>query len=181
MSCGWQLNFNAPNRYHVTQAIWDEDLSDDLLDEWITVGSDHYQKIGFWIQVEEARQENLNRLLLAEKYLEVLRAGDSVSASVYRGPDSRYLLLTYQPATVGELLRWAGLSEEESLSLGEWTGKPQLSIWIDLETCLLAKALCDLEGKEPDGKDVQIQVQQMFASFDEDLWVNSPEQYSVTQ
>ena len=191
----WQLDFNAPNRYHVTQAIWEEGRSVDLWDEWITIGSDHYEKIGFWVKLEDAPREGMNWLLLADKHLRILRGGDAVSARVFRSSDSRYVVLTYQPATLGELLRWGGLSEESNpfsnektqppagdrgdlqpINPNEWTGKPQLSIWIDLETRLLAKAVCDLEGKGPDGKDVHMQIEQVFAGFDQDLWVNPPEQ-----
>jgi len=42
-NCEWRCSFVPPERCHVTQAGAGD------FDEWITIGSDHYWNLGFWI------------------------------------------------------------------------------------------------------------------------------------
>ena len=47
VSLAWRMNFQHPDRFFVTQQMFDPDMG-ELGDQWVSVGNKNYQNAGFW-------------------------------------------------------------------------------------------------------------------------------------
>lgn len=171
-SIQWRVDFVQPARYHVTQSAWDDELG-ELFDEWVSIGKEHYQNAGLWIQVDDEESMNqtnaLNRSLSVETWLDILRYDDPVSSHVYRYRQSRYLLLEYKAPKSSESSR--GYFEVCAWLLNS---RCEMRIWVDLDKSLLAKGELVFEGQSPEGEHVHGEVQQVFTSYNENVQVRPP-------
>jgi hypothetical protein len=164
----WRLDFVRPDKYHITQAIWDVELG-ELWDEWVAIGKENYQNSGLWIRTEDGRHDELNRLLLVENLLDFLRNEDPISSDLYGYLQKSYLLLEYKDPISSEFgLRL--IEEYKDLQNRRF----EVRVWIDLETGFLAKGEVIVKGKTSEGEHVHGEVQQVFTSYNQDVKVNPP-------
>jgi len=170
-----RLDFVKPDRFHVSQAMWDDDLGeldDDLgvklFDEWVIEGNQHYRRSGFWHQVKDAEWTKgdirVSRSLLVDDFVTILRTQEFVSAESYQYEGSQYLLLTY------ENIDSVDLTEEELEGL-EWR------IWVDLDTHLLAKGEQIFKGQTAEGEEFMWDMQHAFTAYNEKIEVRPPTRF----
>jgi len=162
----WRLDFLAPDRFHVRQAApakvfgMPEDQPADqemLFDEWVSIGTDHYQNMGLWVEVEDSDSIQglceTNESLLATKPLDVLAKNDPLSAAAYSSGENHYLRLEYEPsALIGECN-------------GSLDSQDAFSIWVDLDTDHLVK----VEAATSHGR-----ICQVFTGYEQALTVRPP-------
>jgi tetratricopeptide (TPR) repeat protein len=167
VSIKWEIDFARPDSYHVTQVAypWGE------LDEWVSIGQEHYQGIGLWAELPEARNDELNLFLLADKWLEILQVADPVSTHMYRYREENYLLLEYTVRTVRELDRFAWYFEETSSVLNS---RGQIHVWVDLKTDRLAKGELVIQDQDSNGEHIHYEIQQVFTNYNIDMRFTAP-------
>ena len=159
----WRLDFAKPDRYHVNQKGWGG--QDYEYDEWVTIGSEHYNNVGLWVKWVDSGRIKLNSLLRVEKYLLLLRAQEPKSASVYHYRDRSYYVLEYESSDLGGFAAFSDLL----------IGPAHFRIWIDSETGLLAKGEFVARTKEPKGKEVPFELQQTFAGYGSEIHIEAPQ------
>lgn len=157
----WELQFAKPDRYQVKQTAWDGQYY--VVDDWITVGSEEFINILYWMKKENTRSE-LNELLRVDKYLPILRQEAPTSAAVYRYNGRRYFVLEYESPHLGDLGKFLRTDPEASY----------LRIWIDSENMLPAKAELVASPKAAKGKEVPRHVDQTFAGYGSDIRIEAP-------
>ena len=167
VSIKWEIDFARPDSYHVTQVAYPY----GELDEWVSIGQEHYQGIGLWAELPEARNDELNLFLLADKWLEILQVADPVSAHVYRYREEHYLLLEYTVRTVRELERFAGYFEETSSVLNS---RGQIHVWVDLKTDRLTKGELVIQDQDSDSEHIHYEFQQVFTNYNMDIRITAP-------
>ena len=162
----WRLDFVNPDRYHISQELWDVELG-DIYDEWVTIGRENYQNAGLWARIDGLNDE-LNMALLVDNMFDIVQNEEPVSSEVYQYDGGRYLLLEYGAQVSGEVIR-RFLESYKDLE-----GPCEIQIWISLETGLFVKGTIIFKGETPDGGLVQGEVHQMFTSYDADVKVSAP-------
>jgi hypothetical protein len=166
--CDWQVSFARPDSYRVNQAAWDEGLG-EVFDEWITIGTEHYQNVGFWLKASlKPDRRELNRFLEIQKYLALLRTEQPTAVAVYRLQNSSYHLLQYTP---GALRGFEAFGDGNK-------GPFDVEIWIDSTTGQLAKARVLISGHQS-GKEHTIELQQVFTSYGEDIKILPPREVAA--
>jgi len=153
----WRLDFVRPDDFHVRQAYLLDDLSDVLLDEWITLGKEHYWFGPNWLRADDALNHRPHHVLLAEKYLDLLKNEGPLSAQQFQYLDLPYLLLKYRVTELLQDFSGIGFSAKGVVDVG---------IWIDSSTNLLAKAVIESED--------QSEFEQVFAAYNEVVVVKQP-------
>ncbi len=129
----WTIEHVVPDRYHVVQSAWRDpdrptgELTDQLFDEWLIVGSDHFLKIMGWMRVDQSSR--MSEQFLLRKYLELLGRPDTRLVGVSSVEGSSYLQLECpslpaSSARIYEVPDAAGQTE----------------MWVDLSTDMLARA-----------------------------------------
>jgi hypothetical protein len=164
VSLMWRIDFVKPDRYHVIQKGWGGG-ADYFYDEWVTLGSEHYDNAGFWMKSDRTGRSKLNPRFRADKYLTILRTEEPKSAAVYHHLGRRYYLLEYESAGLGDFASFS-----ESL-----IGPAHFRIWIDSETGLLAKGELAARNKEPAGKETPFELEQAFAGYGLDIQITTPQ------
>ena len=95
----WRLDFVKPDRFHVSQVMWDDDLG-ELFDEWVVLGEEYYQNAGLWAKARDSRvaEGRLEKdlTLLADNCLTILRTEEFVSSESHQYQGNDYLLLKYE-------------------------------------------------------------------------------------
>jgi len=157
----WRLDFVKPDRFHVSQVMWNGDL-----DEWVIVGEEHYQNAAEWFKTSNPQlAENFyerSRSLLVDHYLTILRTAEFVSSESYND----YLLLKYKNIDLsGDLID----TEQEGT-------ETELRTWIDLDTHLLAKVEMITQSHTPEGEEY-LNMQHVFAAYNEEIEVRPPTQF----
>jgi len=154
---GWRLDFSCPDKYHVRQAFLPEDVSDVLLDEWIAIGNEYYTCLPVWLRADNGADLRPRSSLLPEKFLEILNVASPVRTQRYQYHDEPYLLFEYHmtelPASFGEV---------QLPTAGDF----HLSLWVDLTTNLLVKAVVSSAERS--------ELEQAFAAYNEDVLVKQP-------
>ena len=152
------------DRWHVTQEAWVPKMG-MLYDEWVSIGKENYQNAGLWIHSEDARNAEINQRLLTNNLLDILREGEPASFGIYEYQALGYLLMQYNTPTSAKTC--VGIPKDVE-------GCCEMQIWISLETGFLVKGAFLFDGKTPEGEVVRLEKYHMFASFNEDVRVNSP-------
>jgi tetratricopeptide (TPR) repeat protein len=165
VSTRWEVDFARPDNYRVTQVGYPY----GELDTWISTEQKHYQGIGLWADLPDARNDKLNLFLLVEKWLEILQGADPVSVHVYRYREKHYLLLEYTGKIVRELSRFAWYFEEALLNIC-----PQIHIWVDLKTDRLTKGELVIQDKGSDSKPIHYEIQQVFTNYNIEMQFRAP-------
>ncbi len=160
----WRIDFVRPDRYHVIQKGWGGG-PDYVYDEWVTLGSEHYDNVGVWMKSDGTGRAKLNPRFRADKYLPMLRTEEPKSAAVYHHLGRLYYLLEYESADLGDFANFS-----ESL-----IGPAHFRIWIDSETGLLAKGEFAARNKEPAGKETPFELEQAFAGYGLDIQIKAPQ------
>jgi len=160
----WRIDFVKPDRYHVNQKGWSGG-PDYVYDEWVTLGSEHYDNAGLWMKSEGTGRVNLNPFFKADKYLTILRTEEPKSAAVYHRLSRRYYLLEYESASLGDFATFS-----ESL-----IGPAHFRLWIDSATGLLAKGELAARNKETAGKETPFELEQAFAGYGLDIQIKAPQ------
>jgi hypothetical protein len=163
----WRLDFVNPDRYHISQELWDVELG-DIYDEWVTIGRETYQNAGLWRLTDDGGNDELNMTLRVDSMLDILRSEEPISSEVYQYEGRRYLLLNYGTPGSGRIKR--GLP----LLCKDLEGTCEIEIWISLETGLFVKGTMIYEGETPDGEFAQGEVHQMSTNYDADVKVSPP-------
>jgi hypothetical protein len=163
----WRLDFVSPDRYHITQKLWDVELG-ELYDEWVTIGRENYQNAGLWGRTEDGRNDELNAALQVDSILDIVRDEEPISSEVYQYEGRRYLLLQYGTSVSREVRR--GFLE----TYKDLKGTCQIQIWISLETGLIVKGTIVFRGETPDGEFAQGEVNQMFTNYDAEIEISAP-------
>lgn len=167
VSTKWDFSFVSPDRFQVRQVAYPY----GELDQWTTIGQEHYQfpVVG---QFPDARNDELNRFLLVNKFLEVLRTAEPISQGVYHYRERQYSLLEYKATSVVALDAFAeflGWSSHDGV-----TCTYQVHMWIDSANGILAKGEIVAEGQSQDGENIHEVLQQVFTSYNEDIQMTAP-------
>jgi hypothetical protein len=168
----WRLDFKGPDNFHVAQSAPSASASSKWeFDEWISLGTEHCIRAAVWFRDDNGRNEKLNRLLLVDKFLYLLRAPSPISAQSVTQSGQEYLLLHYEIGATGEMgpladLLGSGLLEEFS--------RCEAQVWLDLGSNLIVKGEFLLHDRKPDGSEVRIGIHQAFACYGEDIRVKQP-------
>jgi hypothetical protein len=155
----WRFEFELSDKYHVRQIVFEEELNQSLLDEWISIGGETYHNVGFWVSGlsgEDPRNER-SYLLSIDKYVSMLRWGEDIAAAQYRFGTSSYYLLNIT----------ANLHEFPECCRGK--------LWIDCSTNLIAKAEM-LTAQAP--ADNRERLEQVFTSYGERIEITPPQEVS---
>jgi hypothetical protein len=163
----WRLDFVNPDRYHISQELWDVELG-DIYDEWVTIGKENYQNTGLWMRTDDGVNDEQNMALRVDSMLDILRNEEPIVSEVYQYEGRRYLILNYGTPVSGGVIRGF------PLLCKDLKGTCEIQIWISLETGLFVKGKIVYEGKTPDGEFAQGEVHQMFICYDEDVNVSPP-------
>lgn len=175
----WRLDFAYPDRFHVTQQMWDDEL-EWLIDEWVSIGDANYGNCGLWF-LKEPTDTETNQSLTSAGFLEVLCHEDPSSQEFYQPHGDAYLRLLYSNPDLtqspnDQLRAFAGA--DESMIIEDH----QVEVWVDLRTGLLVKGCAEIRGTTKDGSHadsesperVHLCFEQMFACFDEKIIVEPP-------
>jgi hypothetical protein len=100
----WRLDFVNPDRYHISQELWDVELG-DIYDEWVTIGRENYQNSGLWSRTEDGVNDEQNMTLRVDSMLDILRNEEPIVSEVYQYEGRRYLLLAYGTPVSGRVSR----------------------------------------------------------------------------
>jgi hypothetical protein len=100
----WRLDFVNPDRYHISQELWDVELG-DIYDEWVTIGRENYQNAGLWSRTEDGVNDEQNMTLRVDSMLDILRNEEPIVSEVYQYEGRRYLLLAYGTPVSGRVSR----------------------------------------------------------------------------
>jgi hypothetical protein len=163
----WRLDFVNPDRYHITQELWDVELG-DIHDEWVTIGRENYENAGLWRRTDDGVNDEQNMALRVDSMLDILRNEEPIVSEVYQYEGRRYLILNYGTPLSG------GVSRGFPLLCKDLKGTCEIQTWISLETGLFVKGKILYEGETPDGEFAQGEVHQMFTCYDEDVNVSPP-------
>ena len=135
----------------------------------MTVGDQHYRSMGFWFQLDDMevkeQDSQLGHSLLVDNILKTLRTQEFVSSETYLYQSTKYLLLKY------EIME----SEDEGLE------DPEMCIWVDLDTHLLAKSDEYVKGQTPEGEEIHVVWQHAFAAYNEQIEVHPPSGLQATE
>jgi hypothetical protein len=168
ISIQWRLDFVHPDRYHVTQEACQAELGEIWLDEWVTIGGDHYENAGLWDRTDDGRRDGVNTGLRVDDMLDIVRYAAPISSEVHQYEGQRYLLLHYDAPASGDVCR--GFLE----GCEEPKYPKQIQIWINLESGFLAKGTILFKEKTPDGETPIGEMQRMFTCYNEDVKVYPP-------
>ena len=163
----WRVDFVKPDRYHVTQTVWDAGQS--LRDHWVSVGKENYQDIGLWMRTKDLYKEGTNQFISLSstlKLLDTLRSVKPTNIGVYGHLHKQYLLLEYDnPASREGPLKMCALLSD---------GNCRIHVWISLDTALFAKAQVIVQGTSTEGKPLDLEVHQAFSCYNEKISVDPP-------
>jgi hypothetical protein len=158
----WSFDSVRPDRYHVVQT------SGDYVDEWITMGVEHFDSLGFaWVKggLEPNSRPELNRKLGMRKYVDVLKklAPSRTTSYLYSG--RQYLRLVYLLSIPGDFG-----------SFFEGTNQPvQLVLWIITDSGRLVKAQTVLTAKTS-SETLSQEFEQEFVGYGADVRIEKPKQ-----
>jgi len=180
----WRLDFVRPYRFHVRQEMWDSKLG-VLFDHWVTIGKETYQTVDLqvpnekgkrakkyyiWKQAKNGTRDGLNKGLLVDRYLEIVRNQIPKFYGVYKYLGERFLLLEYDPRGFPE--QYANLVELcKEIPKGEW----EFDIWIYLDTGYFAKAQVNAQGESKEGKRDELEFHHVFTCYNELIEVKPPQ------
>jgi tetratricopeptide (TPR) repeat protein len=156
-----ELDFEAPDRFLVTQSIQNSDRG-KLYDQWVTIGTEHYRCVGLWFEMPQDRNDGLNASLLTDGYLKILRDADAAPSAVHQGGDGKYVVLRYRDV------------QPKGVLFSEGTTK-LLDIWIEHDTTLLTKCETIQEAPDPStNKSEDRRLVHVFTAFDRELGIKAP-------
>jgi hypothetical protein len=159
VTASWTFDHQAPNRYHVTQSLWNGKAYD--YDEWITIGQTHFDFVGLWFKPLDSPRIDLNSKLGLQKYLQVLRSEEPRSGGTRSFDGKSYASVTYLLSSPGDFKG----------SLGSSDGPVQVELWIESESRLLAKArVIPTEGTRVR------QFHQVFVGYGGNVQIQEPSQ-----
>ena len=194
----WRLTYVSPDRFHVSQVIpwfWQESPEDGDVDEWITIGTKHYQRVDGWFQVPGSPQMKLNSFLTVDKYLTLMRYAEPTVVGAIEDADGRSLLFEFEFPKLGdffsfdEIQHWYLLRDRSEPALAAHAVPPDgealsyhhlrdrwavLRVLVDPDTARLSKAYLVIGGPEPQIGMPQLIVEQGFASYDDGFHIEVP-------
>lgn len=164
----WRLDFVRPDRWHVTQQVWDDERQDTLADEWISIGTATYQNGGFWFRNDNTATDETNDSLLIDMLLDVLKRVLPAADKAYHTEDRRYLILTHAPPFPppnGNPLLEICSSEEATC---------EIQSWIDTQSGYLVRTTILIRERGSEREKTQIEMSQSFTCFNEDILIEPP-------
>ena len=169
ISMEWQAQFVKPDRFHVTQVTREPDGSEPY-DEWITIGQEHYDYIGYWFRLKEkSTRVGLNHTMGPEQCLGILRSEQPCSALLHHYRDQRYTLLQYE---IRDEQHFPGLGDEVEFPF-------HVRFWIEANSKLLAKVETVIQPRDPARKGVPGELVHTFAAYGLKLHIEPPEPWMV--
>jgi hypothetical protein len=168
----WRFEYVRPDKLHVLQFITEQ--GEELADEWIVLGRDCYQNAGLWFKPDEDLNEEVNRFLTSDKYLDLLHDGSAVSAASADAPTgSTYLILTYED--VPQSFREYFSGDEQPAG---WGGETR--VWIDLADDTLARVDVSLSAQTDTSEKQSVAASQAFTSYNAEIEIDPPQAELVT-
>lgn len=164
----WRIDFVKPDKHFISQEAWDNELG-ILYDQWISIGDTSYQNAGLWAQMEDKRNEDINKSFLVENMLLVLGNETPISFQMYSYKNKKYLLLEYTSSIFSEKIQGYIKDCYQTCRMLERL-KCELFFWIDIESGFLVKG--EVNGKTK--TENSINAQQVFTCFNEDIKINPP-------
>lgn len=165
----WLAEHAGPDRYLAYQQMWDDSRGSYVSDEWIDIGTAHFDNMGVWLKspggnsIEESRRK-LNDTFQPEKFLAIMRSQAPESAGLYRVGEKRYFVLGYRsPSLTG----FGPLADLFSELIG-------MRVWIDQETGLLVRGEVVGKSKPRKGRQERVGLVQCFSSYDEPIQIPPP-------
>ena len=164
----WRLRYREPHQFHVNQFMSPSDL-----DEWISIGPETYQNAGFWFRDKDDSHKDHNQILLTDECLRFLKAGEPLSAAIYRFSGENFVLLEYDTTEFQEGVLHDLLAENPLIS------SSNIEIWVHYETTFLAKAALTFGGRDSDDNEIYGDQQHLFSGYNTDIRISPPQNYSV--
>lgn len=170
----WLAEYAEPDRYLAYQQMWDDSRGSYVFDEWIDIGTDHYDNMSVWLQstggnpIEESRRK-LNDTFRPGKFLAIMRSQAPESAGLYRVGEKRYFVLVYRSPSLSGFGSLADLFSEPIA----------MRVWIDRETGLLVRGEVVGKSKPRKGRQERVGLVQCFSSYDKPIQIPPPQAQMV--
>src|SRR5262249_24839830 len=130
-----------------------------------------YLRPALWLRGDGQRNPILNTFLLFGKYLHVMSTLDPSSAGTVRHLMGEYLSLEYELDAANDL---AAFSECVMSDVVRGEGTCHVSVWVDRQSLRVVKGKVHLKGQTPDGSVTNLDLQQAFTSFNEEVHITRP-------
>ena len=163
----WRTDFVGPDYFHVKQAVRES----RVFDEWVTLGAEHYLRPALWLRGDGQRNPILNSFLMLGKYLHVMGTFDPSSVGTVRHLTGEYLCLEYELDAANDL---AAFSEFLMSYVVRPQGTCHVSVWVDRQSLRVVKGKVHLKGQTQGGSVTTLDLQQAFASFNEEVHITRP-------
>lgn len=194
----WRFTYVTPDRFHVAQVIpwfWQDSPEDGDVDEWITLGTKHYQKVEGWYPISGSPQMKLNSFLTVDKYLTLMRYAEPTVVGAIEDADSRALLFEFEFPRLGdffsfdEIQHWQLSRDRDGATPTAHAIPPDgealsyhhvrdrwaiLRVLVDPDSARLTKAYLVVGGPDPQTNMPQLIVEQGFASYDDGFHIEAP-------
>jgi len=157
----WRTDFVRPDRWHVTQQMWDPELG-DLWDEWVSIGGENYQNAGLWTLTEPGQNDLLNQSLSIGSMIEFLNLVPD-ALGVYSQEGTQYLLLEYSISD---------FRNNPLFAVCEDVGC-QVQVWIQTASGFVVKGSLQ-------SNDSSVHIDQMYTCFNEPVEVVPPPWLNAT-
>ncbi len=194
----WRFTYVSPDRFHVAQVIpwfWQDSPEEGDVDEWITMGTKHFQNVEGWFPVSGSPQMKLNSFLTVDKYLTLMRYAEPTVVGAIEDAESRALLFEFEFAKLGdffsfdEIQHWQLIRDRTGATPRAHAIPPDgealsyhylrdrwaiLRVLADPDSARLSKAYLVVGGAESQGTMPQLIVEQGFASYDDGFHIEAP-------
>lgn len=155
----WRLDFQQPDRYHVSQEIWEPDGS--VYDEWVTVANREFHNAGLWAQTDEVSWGPLNQTLSVSNLVTIMQHNKAALVQGCQRGRRRYLIIEYANPVLGDTA--PGFREWIEASYAD--GDCKVRVWLDMRSKLLVKG--EIFGN-------RLEVQQVYANYNQNNRVDPP-------
>jgi hypothetical protein len=159
----WRLDYVSPDRWHVTQGVWEQTENDYATDEWVSIGATTFQNAGLWFKNHSPYTDNLNTLLLIDVFLDILKRVPPIPDKTYRTPDNKYLIITHALP----FLEFNGNRVLEGCGMSE--GGCEIQSWIDLQSGYFVRSTILTGERKP-----ELEASQSFSCFNDDILIEPP-------
>lgn len=118
LTAAWDVTFRG-DRSKGLRWFWSPEENSALADQWVTVGSAHYENPGLWVRFPDGLRANEQRALQREHFLALLTRAPA-AARRHAAPAGEHLALRYDDAELGALAPVATLPG----------GRGDVTLWI---------------------------------------------------